>query len=205
MHRRARQRITSVFVVAVGCVLAWTGGGCQSQRANTAQASLEVSQDQLDPAIPPPIFDVLIAPETLTTVEAVVAPPTGWRADPLKASKKHNHQVWISPSGNTAYGVIRFKLPLPIGPEMVLRYGFLPEMKRTEGEARLLSSERDSSLPGLRFVAEGGLYRLRTNLITRGWRGWAVYAGTLREKEIVLDELALAEMAREHTIVGLKR
>jgi hypothetical protein len=41
-------------------------------------------------------------------------------------------------------------------------------------------------------------------MITRGWKGWAIYAGTLRSKEIVPDELALAELAREHTRVGLR-
>jgi hypothetical protein len=169
------------------------------------QASVEMPQDRLDPETPAPIFDALSTPEPFPPVEAVVAPPVGWRPDPLKASDKHNHQVWISPSGNTAYGIIRFKLPWPVGPELALRHGFLPEMKRTEGEARLLSSERDPELPGVRFVAEGGLYRLHTNLITRGWRGWAVYAGTLRSAEIAEDELALAELAREHTTVGLKR
>ena len=188
-------------------MLAWAGGivGCRSRGATPVQASLDVPQDQLAPTPQPPIFGALSAPEPLASVEAMVTPPAGWRADPLKTSDRHNHQVWISPSGNTAYGVIRFKLPLPVGPELALRHGFLPEMRRTEGEARLLSSRRDPSLPGLRFVAEGGQYRLRTNLITRGWRGWAVYAGTLRDKEIVPDELALAELAREHTTVGLKR
>ena len=129
----------------------------------------------------------------------------GWRAEPLKASDRHNHQVWISPSGNTAYGVIRFKLPLPVGPETVLRYGFLPEMRKTEGEATLISSRRDPDLPGLRFVADGGKYRLRTNLLTRGWKGWAVYAGTLRERPVDADELALAEVAREQTTIGLPK
>ena len=183
---------------------AMVGLGCQS-RPRPVQASVEMPQDQLAPEPAAPIFDALSAPEPFDPVEAIVAPPVGWRPDPLKSSDKHNHQVWISPSGNTAYGVIRFKLPWPVGPELALRHGFLPEMKRTEGEARLLSSERDPELPGVRFVAEGGLYRLRTNLITRGWRGWAVYAGTLRSAETIADELALAELAREHTSVGLKR
>jgi hypothetical protein len=169
------------------------------------QARAQLPPDQLEPNPEPLIFDQLTAPEPFEPVEAVVAPPAGWRQEPLKSSAKHNHQVWLSPSGNTAYGIIRFKLPWPVGPETVLRMGFLPEMKRTEGEATLISSERDSSLPGLRFVAEGGKYRLRTNLITRGWKGWAIYAGTLRQNEIVPDELTLAELAREHTSVGLPR
>ena len=151
------------------------------------------------------MLGALTPAEPNATVEAVVTPPAGWRAEPLKSSARHKHQVWLSPSGNTAYGVIRFKMPLPAGADAALRFGVLPEMRRTEGEARLISSDRDPSLPGLRFVAEGGKYRLRSNLITRGWRGWVIYAGTLRASEIVTDELALAELAREHTAVGLPR
>jgi hypothetical protein len=78
-------------------------------------------------------------------------------------------------------------------------------MQRTEGEATLLSSERDPALPGIRFVAEGGKHLVRTNLITRGWKGWAIYAGTLRGQPVVPDELAIAEVAREQTSVGLPK
>lgn len=172
--------------------------GCQSA-PRPVQAHAQLSPDASFQ------YPGLSQAEPLPSVEAVVSPPAGWRAEPLKASDRHNHQLWISPSGNTAFGVIRFKLPLPVGPDMVLRHGFLPEMRRTEGEAKLISSQRDPDLPGLRFVAEGGKYRLRTNLMTRGWKGWAIYAGTLRAHEIVPDELALAEVAREHTTIGLPR
>jgi hypothetical protein len=41
--------------------------------------------------------------------------------------------------------------------------------------------------------------------MTRGWKGWAVYAGTLREHEVVPAELELAEVAREQTMIGLPR
>lgn len=200
--RRVVGLLTSALLLGAG---AFGNSGCQGRRVQPVQASLEMPQDQLDPYVAEPIFGGLTTPAPLAAVEAVVAPPVGWKPDPLKASDRHNHQVWISPSGNTAYGIIRFKMPLPVGAELALRHGFMPEMRRTEGEARLLSSRRDPSLPGVRFVAEGGLYRLRSNMITRGWRGWAVYAGTIRKAEIVPDELALAELAREHTTVGLKR
>ena len=192
------------YVVLISLSALAGGGGCQSA-PRPIPARAELPADQLDPAGDPLIFPGLSVPEPFEPVEAVVVPPAGWRAEPLKSSEKHNHQVWISPSGNTAYGVIRFKLPLPVGPDLVLRRGFLPEMKRTEGEATLISSERDRDLPGLRFVAEGGRYRLRANLITRGWKGWAIYAGTVRSEEIVPAELAIAELAREHTRVGLPR
>lgn len=135
------------------------------------------------------------------SVEAACSPPVGWTMQPLKDSKNHTHQVWLSPTGSTAYGVIRFSLPLPVGPDTVL-YFFLREMRAAEGEARLLSKRRDSQLGGIRFVAEGGLYVVRTNLTTRGFRGWAVYAGTRRDRDISPSELSAAELAREMTETG---
>lgn len=148
---------------------------------------------------------ILADPTGMNEIEAVVTPPVGWRPDPLKRTRSHAHQAWISPTGRTAYGVIRINLPLPfIGPDMVLPR-FIEEMRRTEGEGRLLSRHRDSGLPGLRFVAEGGQYRLRANLITRGFRAWAVYAGSLRAQPEMPDEIAVAEAAREETRIGTMR
>ena len=146
--------------------------------------------------------DLLTPPAPVAAVEAVCVPPAGWRAEPLKKSSSHSHQVWLSPTGDTAYGVIRFSMPLPVGEDLAL-VGFLNQMKSHEGEANLLSKERDPNLPGLRFVAEGGLYTIRTNLIVSGWGGWAIYAGTLRKHPVRPEELDLAEAARESTRVGL--
>jgi len=135
-------------------------------------------------------------------VDALVAVPVGWKRDPLKSTANHAHQVWISPSGRTAYGVIRFSLPLPVPAEYVVR-PFLSQMRRTEGEATLITRQNDPTLPGVRFVAEGGRYTVRTNLMSRGWRGWAIYAGTLRNEPIDEKELESAERARETTQAGL--
>jgi hypothetical protein len=134
-------------------------------------------------------------------VVAVCDPPIGWKPDPLKVSASHIHEVWLSPTGATAYGVIFFHMPLPAGLNLALS-GFISEMKTTEGEATLLSREDDPKLPGIRFVAEGGLYQIHANLIVDGWEGWAVYAGTFRSKPIVLSELDTAVRARENTHVG---
>ena len=114
---------------------------------------------------------------------------------------QHAHQTWISPSGHTAYGIIRFKLPLPVGHELAL-FGFLQNMKAREGEASLISKQWDPRIDGMRFVAEGGLYKVRTNLFVHGLVGWATYAGTLRAYPVDEAELALAEQARERTIVN---
>jgi len=149
----------------------------------------------------------LSAPEAFAPVEAMVVPPEGWQPDPIKWSRTHAHQAWVSPSGKTAYGVIRMNLPLPfIGPDMVIR-PFMDQMRETEGEARLISRQTDRSLPGpgIRFVAEGGEYRIRANLMTRGFRAWAVYAGTRRGQDEVPAELRLAEQARERTKIGLSK
>jgi hypothetical protein len=130
-----------------------------------------------------------------------VVPPASWQPARLKATAKHKHQVWLSPSGDTAYGVIRFELPLPLPVELVI-LGFISEMKRDQGEAKLLYSAPDKALPGLRFACEGGRYRLRGNMLVKGAGGWVVYAGTLRAREENQPELTIAELAREQTRTG---
>ena len=201
------------FVSAAG--LAAVSAGCQSggngndsgavpASANLAPSPAPVSADRPDPSYDPS-DEVLADPFGNSALEAVVVPPAGWNPDPMKRTGNHAHQAWISPSGRTAYGVIRMNLPLPfIGPDLVLPR-FIEEMRDTEGEAKLLSRRNDSRLPGIRFVAEGGQYRLRTNLMTRGFRAWAVYAGTLRAEPEMPDELAIAEAAREATRIGTTR
>ena len=133
-------------------------------------------------------------------LEAWVDPPIGWRPDPIKANDRHVHQTWISPSGNTAYGVIVMKLPWPVGPDLTLT-AFLEHMRESEGRAQVSEKQKDTSLPGYRFTAAGKLYEIRVNLIVRDWRAWAVYAGTVISQPIVKDELELAAKARDDTQV----
>jgi hypothetical protein len=147
----------------------------------------------------------LAAPAMIEPVSALATPPQGWSAEPLKQSDRHAHQVWLSPTGKTAYGIIHFVLPgfadvFAVPMDWVLR-GFLDEMRKDQGEATLISKVRDDNLPGMRFVAEGGLYRTYTNLIVAGRHGWAIYAGVLRAKPVAPEELELAEHAREQTLV----
>jgi hypothetical protein len=144
----------------------------------------------------------LTPPVTDEVLRAAVTPPLGWKPEPLKQSDKHRHRVWLSSTGNTAFGVIYFDLPLPIGADLAL-WGFLKEMKNTEGEANLIFKTKDDSIPGLRFIAEGGPYRIRCKLQVDGFHGWVVYAGTLRAKPINQAELRCAELAREQTHVDL--
>ena len=143
----------------------------------------------------------LSEPAYFDSVAATVVPPVGWRADPLKGSSRHKHQVWVAPSGTTAYGVIHFSLPFPVGYEPVLWY-FMREMRRVEGEAVLLSKQWDPNLRAMRFVAQGRRYTVRPTLMLRGFNGWVVYAGTLNEHPVNAVELDLAERARERTMTG---
>ncbi len=144
----------------------------------------------------------LAPPSTDRDLNAVVVPPLGWKPEPVKVSPKHRHQIWISPSGNTAYGVILFHLPLPVGSNLALR-GFLNQMKNTEGTADLLRREDDDTLPGIRFVVDGAFYTVSGNLTTAGFSGWVVYAATVRAKPVDTTELFTATRAREQTHVNL--
>lgn len=151
----------------------------------------------------PSILTGLAAARFIPDLQAMAVPPSGWNPDPEKSSANHFHKTWISPTGHTAYGIIRFRMPLPVGHEWAL-WGFLREMKKNEGEATLLWKHWDAALPGLRFIAEGGMYVVRTNLFVSGCDGWACYAGTLRGETLVPDELSLAEQAREATTFALE-
>lgn len=172
------------------CVLlAWAVAGCARTTGPTTRATINT--------------DGLTPPHRVPTVDAVVAPPVGWTAEPLKSSTRHTHQLWISPTRKTAYGVISIPLPLPVGTDLFFPI-FMMEMRRSEGEARLLSREYDEHLRAVRFEADGKLYRIRSNLIVRGTQAWAVYAGTVRAQPVDDAELSLAVRAREHTVVGAK-
>ena len=187
---------THARILAVGSIVFFLAllSGCAGHPIGTAYTGLG-SVDYYHAA-------GLNSPATVPAVEARCVPPQSWIAEPLKQSERHTHQVWLSPTGKTAYGVIHFKLPLPVGVRLVY-WEFLREMKRKEGDATEISREDDPALPGLRFVCEGGRYRMRVNMVVDGFDGWAIYAGTLREFEIVPAELMLAERARENTILGM--
>ena len=142
----------------------------------------------------------LSAPSHDDEVQATVVPPVGWKSDPLKSDNDHKHRVWISPTGDTAYGVIYFSLPLPLGSDFVL-FGFMKTMKAQDPKATLVSKQTDDDLPGIRFVAEDSHYRIRTNLVKGSFEGWAIYAGSLQNRPINWAELRSAIKAREQTRV----
>lgn len=172
-----------------------------SPTASPAHASAPPSADVVEPDSSIPADETaagLLEARALDEVDAVVRAPQGWRGRLLSHKANSAHWIWISPTGDTAYGVIRFVLPLPVGHDLAL-WGFLREMRRAEGEAALISKLWDAERDALRFVADGGRYRLRTVMVVRGLHGWAVYAGTLRGADERADELDLAERAREAT------
>jgi hypothetical protein len=165
-------------------------GGCCSSAKQSAHASALVSTA---PSLASGKYDA--------DVLAVCDPPAGWKADPLKTDSNHTQEVWVSPTGATAYGVIHFKMPLPLGQNVALQ-GFLDNMKKEQGEANLIEQQDDPKLPGIRFIAEDHRYRIHTNLIVHSWEGWAIYAGTFVSLPVNPAELQLAEQAREQTKVG---
>ena len=139
----------------------------------------------------------------IAALDAICVPPPGWTLDRAEQTARYVQRVWVSPTGRTSYGVIRFVMPLPVGNSIALT-GFLAEMKRAEGDSRLISKTPLSDAAGnrLAFVAEGGRYHTNGIIRTRGTVGWAIYAGTLRSGPLALDEISLAVHARDSTIPG---
>lgn len=139
-------------------------------------------------------------------VLARVTPPIGWKPDPLKSSDRHTHEVWLSPTGSTAYGVSHFKhLLLFLASDDRVLSEVLKGMQQTSGATQLLHSQKDKEIDGVRFLANAGPYTVHGNLIRHGTDGWVVYAGTVRDKPVVPEELKLAELARERTQLGLEK
>ena len=187
-----------VLVIVLSAGLVGCAGRVEHGRNERGPAGLgAVSDVPAEPVEAGPLHQV----EFNSDVSAWVVPPVGWKADPLKATKRHKHQVWLSPTGDTAYGVIRFDLPIPLPVEVVMM-GFVSEMRRDQGEAELEYSKPDKALPGLRFLCEGGKYRVRGNMLVRGSGGWVIYAGTLRARAENPPELVTAEQAREQTVTA---
>ena len=142
-------------------------------------------------------------------VEAFVVPPNGWELDPPKINDQRAHLTWLSPSGDSAYGVIYFAIPgsvawLPKNEFFHNRASdrFIDEFRNDTGDAVELSREWDADADGMRIVAEGGPYKVRSLLRIRGSHGWSVYAGTMRERPVNEEELAVAERAQGATQIA---
>jgi hypothetical protein len=178
----AARRVLAIALAVL--VPALSGCASHNHPASIAGESTHLSNPRFDP-----------------NVLADCDPPLGWIDQPLQSAPDNVIHVWHSPTGDTAYGVIHFKMPLPAGGNLALS-GFMAQMTKREGTAKLLEKRDDANLPGIRFVAEGKLHSLRGNLIVRGWEGWAIYAGTRTDRPINSAELSLAIAARERTAIG---
>ena len=178
--------------IAIAIALAAAAGGCCACGKSNPHALAATATR--------PGADGLVAPMTMDALDAVADPPLGWRQETSIVDARHTRVVWISPTGDTAYGIVLIHLPLPEGPDLVL-WGFLYEMSTTDQKGELLAKEPAPELPGLRFVANSARYRLRANLSVHGWQAWVVYAGTLISKPVNTPELRMAEQARNHTLV----
>lgn len=168
-------------------------GGCQNKYKDIPAYT---------PSTQPLTTTGLADAEGIQAVNAVVKPPIGWELEPAKEQDGSVHYVWKSPTGKTAYGVIYFGMPLPV-PTWMVYPNIIQKMKEHEGEANVINGPlKDDNLPGMRFTVDTGDYRMRTNLITKGFSGWMVYAGSLRNGDEVPAELELAEKSRDQTKVG---
>ena len=130
------------------------------------------------------------------------SPPPGWRMKVNDSDERAEHVVWTSPSGNTAFGVIFFKLPWPIGHDLTIRYGVLPEARRREGTAEILEKRWDPEIEGMRYTIVTPRYTAATKMFVRGMRGWAAYSGFQTTRPVVQEELDLAIRAREDAEFG---
>jgi hypothetical protein len=188
------------WALAVACACAPNLAGCARSKQSDATAAPRANL----PATNPALYALLADPEYSAELHALIVPPIGWQPSVLPAKFNAFHQVWVSPSGRTAYGIIRFSLPLPLPHDPVL-WVFMKEMRKKEGQADLLQKGWDADRRGLRAVIAGRRYTIRTTITIRGLSGWITYAGTLRNEPLETGELETAEAARERTELGKKR
>jgi hypothetical protein len=128
---------------------------------------------------------------------AEIEPPPDWRYELTSVSDRHEHVTWISPGGNTAVGMIYFRMPFPVGHELAFKYGFLAEMRRKEGVANVLEKHWDEEIQGLRFVVESTFFHTEAKFFVRGSEGWAIYAGTRLSDPVNEAEFETAKRVRE--------
>lgn len=196
--RCRRLKIVRLALLLLAPLVAWPFSGCLR---STLRAS-EVPTSRPVAGVGHGFFE--------QRVEAFVVPPRGWKMDPPKRSERHTHLAWISPTSDTAYGVIYATIPgyVPVAlmPSRMLHdqvlVRFLIAMREDQGEAKLLSKRWDEQADKMHFQAEGGLYRIECILTVRGYSVWNVYVGRLRERDENAREIEIAEKARRSTRVG---
>jgi hypothetical protein len=128
---------------------------------------------------------------------AEIEPPTDWRYELTSESDRHEHVTWVSPGNNTAVGILYFKLPFPVGHDLAFKYGFLAEMRRKEGVAKVIEKHWDKEIDALRFTVESKFFNVEAKFFVRGMEGWAFYAGTRLNNRVNEEELETAKRVRE--------
>lgn len=193
-----------LLLLAVGAMTLVMTAGCQSARPSGRPAPTPSAPVLTRPATTRP--GPLSVAAWVEPVRATCPPPAGWSAEPLKRTNLSEHQVWVSPGHTTAYGVLNVRHPfMALASDNRILNEFLNGMRETEGSAELLERRADPTLAGgiggIRFVARGGRYTVRANLVSKGRYAWVWYAGTLTAQPIDETELRAAEAAREQTVV----
>lgn len=203
MPRYAHRSFTGASYLFL--MLGTIGAGCGSARPKddptpTIDSPAPLARPETQPV------SALTDPTWVEPVRATCPPPTGWAAEPLKTTNLSKHQVWISPTGTTAYGVLNARhVLMPLATDERILGEFVDGMRDTEGSADLLEKRVDKDLAngvgGMRFVARGRRHTVRANLVSRGRHAWIWYAGTLTGRPVDGTELRTAERAREQTVV----
>jgi len=174
--------------------------GCRTAEQTAVRSRDELARAGDGPSARPSTLPAgLLVGNRIEELESTVFVPEGWTLELHKKRDNTEHRTWISPSSKTAFGVIFFKLPLPVGAELAFKYGFLPAMREAEGEAKVIEQSWNKATRSLDFVVEGGKYTLRAAMYVRGLRGWTYYAGTVRGQSEDQIELKIAEDARDWT------
>ena len=172
------------------------GSGCAGRTNKDYQPALTQ---------PTTAVSVIAEPTWNESVRSECRPPVGWSHKPAEAQSGSQHELWISPTGATAYGVIVVKhwLMALASNEKILAE-FLKNMKASDGKAELVEKTADPELGGIggiRFVAIGQKYTLHANLMSSGNRVWIVYAGTANAMPINPAEYEIAKTARQLTVI----
>ncbi|MGF1632601.1 MAG: hypothetical protein ACFCVE_02020 [Phycisphaerae bacterium] len=183
--------------LSIVILLAAVVSGCASPRG-TADLTNETLAAATQPA------GGLTQGNYVEELAALVYPPAGWESDGLREQSSVYSKHWVSPGGRTAFGVIHFELPVhaAIVPHGIVIDRYVDKQRETEGAGTLIEKAWDDQLGGTRFVSQGQLYYTRNYLVTRGYDGWFVYAGTLVDQPVDEPALETAVAAREATRLG---
>jgi hypothetical protein len=187
--------------ICVACVVTAIVAGCSNKpepfpRRHRTVAVANAEDDVLVPTTQR--SDLL----TFSKFSLYATPPEGWKFKRNAADPRAEHISWTSPSGDTAFGAIFFRLPWPLGHDLTLHYGVLPEARRREGTAELLDKRWDREIEGLRFTIRTPKYTAETKMFVRGTRGWAAYSGFQTTRPVNQAELDQAVRAREDAEFG---